>query len=154
MKDFPILARCAAAAFLLGVRIAAAECIPDSERMHPIQVRLEAPQGAEVSGVTLVVDYPVSKVVLPGTGRDVSKDSVRDTPSGGILIVDDADDSVKVAVAHTNPLDQKKVMTIRFKACAGAEAPKAADYRCTVVDAADMVPNALNGVRCSVVPVE
>lgn len=137
-------------------RIDACDAIAGSQRF--VRVTYEAPQGAAVSGVTVLLDHPEGLVNLPGaTGNPngVPTGTISQVPSGSFANVarrhfNNQDFAVRVAVAAGNPFQTTQLFRIRFENCQSAPVPTPADFRCDVLGASDAFQNPLTGVSCAV----
>jgi cysteine-rich repeat protein len=110
--------------------------------------------GSESISVTVAVDdsvtsaridvaYPPSANV-PGTGTDPAVRSRVTFTGGGLTVVNDfdadgdlADDTLTTSLVGTDPIAAGPFVTVAFDCVAGAPAPSAADFRCTVVSASN-----------------
>lgn len=118
-----------------------------------VALRLDAPTGASIAGVTLVVDHPEAAVGIPGEGIKLEQAKViSHKPSDAIASANDLGDAVRVVIARPGelPLDGS-LLRLHFQRCDGAKAPDIAAFSCKVQDASDPSTNAVSGVTCSVV---
>jgi hypothetical protein len=121
-------------------------------------VHFQAPLGALVAGLTLLVDYPEGQVDLPGTGGvSFPSGTISGTPPGASIGANDLSfemkgHAVRVTVAGQggNALTPGQVIRFRFQDCQGAQPPTPADFPCTVVSASDPFLNPVGGVQCFV----
>jgi hypothetical protein len=118
---------------------------------HAVAIRLTAPTGAAVAGVTLVVDHPERDVGIPGEGIGVSGAVISHKPADAIASANDLGDAVRVVLARPGelPLDGP-LIRLHFQRCEGAKAPAPDAFSCTVREASDPVTNAVTGVGCTV----
>jgi hypothetical protein len=65
------------------------------------------------------------------------------------VIVNDLDESVQVVVSRTDKFKEGSLFQVDFDRCAGAAAPKSADFTCTVADCASSF-GAVTGCTCAV----
>jgi hypothetical protein len=118
---------------------------------HAVAIRLTAPHGTLVAGVTLVVDHPEDAVGLAGEGIAVPASVITDAPTNAVASANDLGDAVRVVIARPDalPLDGP-LLRLHFQRCQGAKAPDVARFTCTVTDAADPSTNPVQGVGCVV----
>ena len=127
-----------------------AACTLEAGSSVPIDIVVNpSPDGPGVAGVIFFLDYPEGKIGLPGSGR--VNERVRNTPRGALVATNDRDYGIRVVVAATSDLPTERVMTLDFERCEGASPPTAADFGCTVIEAADRFGTELEGVTCGVI---
>lgn len=132
-----------------GVAHAAEEaCVPRAGDRRTVAVSVAPPEGGLVAGLTMIVDYPERKVVLPGSGLDVATDAIGGTPTGAVVGVNDLGHEVRIVLAGPKQLAPGDVVDLRFDACEGVDAVAADDFGCRVVDAADPATNLVRDVTC------
>jgi hypothetical protein len=121
---------------------------------HTVAIRLTAPTGAVVAGVTLVVDHPQEAVGLAGAGVDVKQSAViSHKPPDAIASANDLGEAVRVVIARPGELPlHGPLLRLHFQRCEGVKPPDPAAFSCTVRDAADPATNAITGLTCAVVP--
>ena len=106
-----------------------------------------------VQGLTVLVDYPETKVTIPGTGNATSvRQTLINVQSGALSQPNDLDYALQDNLAGTShPLNPGNLFTINFFDCTGVTAPPtAADFSCTVQVATDPLGLPDQGVTCSV----
>jgi cysteine-rich repeat protein len=138
-------------------RIAA--CTPVTTTQRFVQVHFQAPLGALVAGLTVLVDYPEGQVDLPGAGgASFPSGTISGTPTGATIGANDLSFNTKghavrltVAGQGGNALHPGQVIRFRFQDCQGAQAPTPANFLCTVLAATDPFLNPVSGVQCFVV---
>lgn len=112
---------------------------------------LPPPGVTDLSAMTLYVEYPDSKVRIPGQGSDQSVQDTINVPSGATYTPNDLNYALNILVnqpdlsAITSP-----AFTVDFQTCTGAPAPVSGDFRCLLRDAADTTGQAVFGGTCSV----
>jgi hypothetical protein len=137
---------------LLGAAIAAADeaCTRGPGDRRKVVVSFAPPEGGLVAGLTMIVDYPERKVLLPGAGTNLAKGTIGGTPTGAVVGLNDLDDEVKIVLAASGAIEPGAVAEISFDACEGGGAIAASDFACRVLDAADPVANLVRDVTCRV----
>jgi len=106
-----------------------------------------------VQGLAVVVDYPETKVTIPGSGNATTvRQAIINVQSGALSQPNDLDYALRDNVAGTShPLTPGDLFTINFFDCADvATPPTAADFTCTVEVATDPLGLPDEGVTCSV----
>ncbi len=105
-----------------------------------------------VQGLTVLVDYPETKVTIPGGGNATSvRQTIINVQSGALSQPNDLDYALREVLAGTShPLTPGSLFTINFLDCLGATPPTAADFTCTVEVATDPFGLPDQGVTCSV----
>ena len=106
-----------------------------------------------VQGLTLLVDYPETKVTIPGSGNTTTvRQSIINVQSGALSQPNDLDDALRDVVAGTShPLAPGNLFTINFFDCLNVVVPPtAADFTCTVEVATDPFGLPDQGVTCTV----
>ena len=107
--------------------------------------------GVNVAAVQVLLDYPEGKISIPGSGSDSNvTGSITNTPPGALLVSNDLDYALIQSVTSLSALTAGPIFTVHFNDCSGATVPTAADFTCTVTDAADTSFNTVTGVTCSV----
>jgi hypothetical protein len=110
--------------------------LPNSTRTFSIG--FTPPQGVQVAGIQVQVDYPEGRVVIPGSGQDDAvKASITHVPFGKLSTPNDLGYALIEAIVGTSPIAPGRLFTITFDDCDGAAPPLPADFSCTVTDAAD-----------------
>jgi hypothetical protein len=138
-------------------RIDACAAVAGSQKF--VQVHFAVPQGALVSGVTVLFDHPEGLLDLPGAATNqntVPSGTISGTPAGSFVNVarrnfNGQDHAVRVAVASSQALPVGQLFRIKFQTCSGARAVLASDFVCRVLEASDPFLNPVTGVTCSVV---
>ncbi len=106
-----------------------------------------------VQGLTVLVDYPETKVTIPGSGNATSvRQTIINVQSGALSVPNDLDYALREVIAGTaHPLTPGNVFTINFFDCTNvAVPPTAADFTCTVEVASDPLGLPDQGVTCTV----
>ena len=124
-----------------------------------VQVRFVPPLGANVAGLTVLVDYPEGKVDLPGNGTSgFPSGTFSGVPSGSTISVNDLNFNGKghalrytIAGQSGGALTPGQILRLKMLDCAGVVAPTADEFLCTVIAASDPFTNHIDGVRCFVV---
>ena len=118
-----------------------------------VEVRVQAPAGAEVGGLSLVVDYPEAAVALPQSGdAEPVRQRVKGLPAGFMNTINDTDETLRIALASGNEkLADDASFKVEFDRCEGATMPPAKAFGCTVESAAMTCGLPLDNVTCDVV---
>jgi hypothetical protein len=106
-----------------------------------------------VGAITVFVDYPEGKVSLPGSGGSFPPGTYDFDNFSVQAGFNDFDHGVQATVSDstgTNLGTTGDLFTAHFETCSAAPAATAADFTCTVIQAADALGKALKGVTCSV----
>src|ERR1700687_2132658 len=107
-------------------------CSP-AQPARRISIQFTAPADKEISGMTILLGYNSALVSLPGKGGDGSVSArIADQPEQAIVAAKDLDSAPRLRVGRTRPISAGALATIQFDSCAGAAAPTAADFACTV----------------------
>jgi len=106
----------------------------------------------EVAALTVYIDYPEGQVSLPGSGGSVPDGIITDLPGFAFSQVNDLDYAVRESVVDSFAYPQGLVFRIHFETCAGAPAPTAGDFACTVEVAGNASSEEIQGVTCAVAP--
>lgn len=126
-------------------------CTAAPSTARAFTVSFTRPAGADVAGITVLVDYPEGKVGIPGSGGDNSvKSSITNLPTGALGTPNDLDYAVREVVASFNPIPEGRLFTLTFQDCQGATPPAASEFGCRVEDAADQLGLPVDGVTCTV----
>jgi len=118
-----------------------------------VDVQFAPPPGVDLAGITVFVRYPDGVVRIPGMANDPAvQNSLANLPDNGFPTVNDLDYALRLVIfaPDLSPIAPGRLVTIHFESCAGAGAPSAADFRCTVENAADTDSNTVTGTTCSV----
>jgi hypothetical protein len=139
-----------ALAWLSGAAaFAAASCVPGgSERV--VAVYFAAPAGAAVAGLTLLLDYPETKVTLEGSGASIGPEAVTNVPAGSVSGSNDLDGALRQTIGKAGTLAPGLLFKVRFQSCRGAQPAGPRDFSCIVENAADPQANGVHGVTCFV----
>jgi hypothetical protein len=113
-----------------------------------VAVSFSAPEGALVAGVTFEVDYPAVKIDLEGEGTGVPQRVLTDAPAGAVVGANDLGNMLRSTVARKDAMPEGVLLRLRFRACAGAVVPTAAELPCRIVGTSDPVGNPVAGVTC------
>jgi hypothetical protein len=142
----------AVAADSSGTPAAQTECKVVPHSSDSFTVTFAPPTGIKVQGLTLTVDYPSTKVVIPGSAGDASvKQHVKVVPADVIAIPNDLGTALRESVAGKNgALAPGRLLTIDFQRCQGADPAVPGDFGCSVKSASDTAGNTIDGVTCSV----
>lgn len=140
--------------------------------MATYTVNFQPPTGQDASSTTVLVGYRSNILNIPGSGLGscqggsndgntctkaadcpdgqcaIPKSSVKNTPPGSIVAVNDLDYAARVVVTHS-PLPTGRLFTIDFDICAGAAAPTTSDVSC-IVDGCSSSFGPLDGCTCTV----
>jgi cysteine-rich repeat protein len=130
------------------------ECTPQSGTDRTVTVNFT---GANVAGLTILLDFPEGKVsipdnIVPGTP---DPDILTDYPSGAFPGPNDYGHALLnvVFVSDGSAMSEGRLFNIHFETCGGAPAPVSGDFNCTVLQAADPSGTPIDacGVTCSAV---
>lgn len=131
-----------------------AACDPVTSSTRSFDVSFTPPQSKSAAGVSVLLDYPEGKVVIPGSGNDGNVvASISKTPFGASSQPNDTDWALTMVVAKGTAITPGRLFEVKFQDCADATPPTPADFTCTVFDASDPNGNVLNGVTCAVTAV-
>ena len=109
-------------------------------------VSFSAPVGtAPVVGITVFVDYPDDKVMIPGSGSAVAA-SIGGLPPGALGSPNDLDYGLLEGIVSLSGIEPGQLFTIALSACAGAPEVVVQDFGCLVKDASDSGGNSLAGL--------
>jgi hypothetical protein len=141
------------AALASGAAHAGEPCALAAEGTQTVALSLSAPEGAEVAGVTMVVDHPETRVGIRGEGIQLRQSAViSQKPADAVASANDLGDSVRVVIARPGELPlHVPLLRLHFDRCEGAPPADPAAFACTVRDASDPSTNPVAGVRCAVV---
>jgi hypothetical protein len=138
----------AALVLVTTVSAGAEACRENGRRVAAVD--LEIPGPIELLGVTVAVDYPRDRVVLPD--GDATKTRIAELPADHMSSITDTDGTLRVALAHaTKTIGRGRLFEIEFTRCEGTRPPAAADLRCRVQSAAQETGALLEGVTCTTV---
>ena len=138
-------------------------------------VSFTPPLGQSASSVTALVGYRSDSVNIPGKGTGsckggskdgkactsgadcpngqcvVPRSSVKNTPPGAIVGVNDLDYGVRVVLTRSSQIAPGRIFSVDFDTCQGAAAVTAADFGCTVEGCASSF-GSVDGCQCIVAP--
>ncbi len=119
-----------------------------------MKVRFAKPAGKKIVGLQIALDYPESKVGVPGSAGEAQTEARVSDVSAFFFQVNDAD--YEIAVTATNAPEEIPAgdfFTVQLDNCIGASRPVAlAEFGCAVLQATDDLDNIVtNQVTCSVV---
>lgn len=105
----------------------------------------------DLSAMTLYIQYPESKVRLPGQGSAQSVQDQINVPSGATFTPNDLDYALNIVLSQpdASPITSP-AFDITFQTCTGAPAVVDGDFRCLLRDGADTNSNAVYGGTCTV----
>ena len=89
---------------------------------------------ASIAGYKVFVDYPESKVIIPGVGQPAAGVITNDPTNGAVG--NDLDYGIIVVGSQINAIPPPRLFTLNFTRCTGPP-PVAADFHCTVHQATD-----------------
>jgi cysteine-rich repeat protein len=124
-------------------------CTPVPGVTRPVTVSFS---GTGVAGISVLLDYPESKVSLPGTGA-LDPALFSGLPTGASSQSNDLDYALIEVVARASALSATRpLFTAAFDTCEGAPPVSAGEFVCTVQDASDVDGNTLppGSVTCAV----
>ena len=109
------------------------DCTVDTGTHQGVSLDLTAPAGVTVGGITLLLDYPEGQVRLPVT---TDPENVLDTPNDLTYALKDA--LIDSTLSDGIPANGAgPMLQVAFDGCQGHTLPVAANYTCTILDAAD-----------------
>lgn len=125
----------------------------DSGGRQSVKVRFTKPAGKNVTGLQIALDYPETKVGVPGFANEASVEArVTDVPAP-FFGVNDRDYEIEVSANSIDPIPAGDFFTVELDACIGASGvPALSEFGCVVRQASDD-QNALitDQVHCTVV---
>jgi cysteine-rich repeat protein len=116
-------------------------------------VSFTAPAGVDIAGVTVLLEYPDSKVRIPGSGCALSVvNSIGMTPGSTVFTPNDLDYAVRVVLYEPSSaaIAPGTLFQVTFDTCQGGGALAAADMTCRVENASDTSTATVGGVNCTV----
>jgi cysteine-rich repeat protein len=105
----------------------------------------------DVAGITVFVEYPEGAVSVPGSGGSVPAGVITNLPGFAFGQTNDLDHALIQTVVDGSSFPAGLLLEIHFETCAGAPAPTAGEFACTVLTAGDAALVPISGVTCSVV---
>ena len=103
-----------------------------------------------VASLSVFIDYPEGKVSLPGSGGSTPPALLEFDQFSNSLGSNDYDHGIAVNLTSLSASDLgPDPLAIHFEDCQVAGDPAAAEFVCTVLDAADPASKALKGVTCA-----
>jgi hypothetical protein len=136
-------------AILVAPVHALAECRP-SDATQRVRVSFNPPEGIQVAGLVVVVNYPPDKLVIEGQGAAAGRSAVSDTPEGTVTASEDRDGELRQVIGQAKALAAGPIFEVTFHRCDGASAPAPGEVSCRVIDASDPKSTKVVDVRCSV----
>ena len=126
-------------------------CGPGTTTAQTVSVNFTIPAGKQVAGITVFVDYPDTKCLIPGSGNSSGvTSSITNLPSGALSQPNDLDYGLLEAVLRGSAIPAGLLFRLTVQRCPGAPALVASDFKCVVKDASDPTGHAVTGVACSV----
>jgi cysteine-rich repeat protein len=125
----------------------------DSGGRQKVKVRFAKPAAKNVTGLQIALDYPETKVGVPGFSNDASVEArVTDVPAP-FFGVNDRDYEIEVSANSIDPIPAGDFFTVELDTCIGApSAATLAEFGCVVRQASDDQDQLITGqVTCSVV---
>ena len=124
----------------------------DSGGRQSVKVRFTKPAGKNVTGLQIALDYPETKVGVPGFSNDASVEArISDVPAP-FFGVNDRDYEIEVSANSIDPIPAGDFFTVELDTCVDAGAATLAEYGCVVRQASDDQNQLITGqVGCSVV---
>jgi cysteine-rich repeat protein len=108
-------------------------CTANTGTHQGVSLHLTTPDAVTVGGLTLLLDYPEGQVSVPVTA---APSGVIDTPNDLTYALKDVLlDSTFFSGIPANGAGP--MLQVMFDGCQGQALPGAADYKCTILDAAD-----------------
>ena len=134
------------------------DCIVDfcSPVEADIRVKVSFAGSDNVNSLTVFLEYPEGKVNLVGFANMVLPGAIESLileDYGPILNSNDLDHALRetIVVQVPDPILVGDLFRVHFWTCAGAPAPLANEFPCTVLSAANSSGGAVQGVTCSAV---
>lgn len=128
-------------------------CVATATRVD-VRVSFARPNGVTVGALVVFLDYPDTRVSIPGSGNEASVvGRITNTPANFSSSPNDLDYALREAiVAAGRTLAPGAIFDIGFDLCTGQTAPRRQDFACTVEQAATPqgVNLSLTGITCSV----
>lgn len=133
---------------------AVAPCVNSGSTVTGVVNVVAPPSVTDLSAMTVYIQYPESKVRIPGSGSAQSVQDAINVPSGATYTPNDLDYALNILVNQPDgsaitPLTD--AFEITFQTCTGAPAPTDGEFRCLIRDAAASPSgNAVYGGTCTV----
>jgi hypothetical protein len=126
-------------------------CGPGTTTPQTVSVNFTVPAGTQVAGVTVFVDYPDTKCLIPGSGSSSGvTSSITNLPSGALSQPNDLDYGLLEAVLRGTAISPGLLFRLTLQRCPGAPALVAGDFKCVVKGATNPQGQSVSGVTCSV----
>jgi hypothetical protein len=126
-------------------------CGPGTTTAQTVSVNFSVPAGKQVFGITVFVDYPDTKCLIPGSGSSSGvTSSITNLPSGALSQPNDLDYGLLEAVLRGTAISPGLLFRLTLQRCPGAPALVAGNFNCVVKSATDSTGHAVTGVTCSV----
>jgi hypothetical protein len=124
----------------------------DSGGRQTVKVKFTKPGGKNVTGLVIALDYPESKVGVPGSANDASVEGRITNVPAPFFGVNDRDYEVEVSATSIDPIPAGDFFTVELDTCVDAAAATLAEFGCSVRQASDDQDQLITGqVTCSVV---
>jgi cysteine-rich repeat protein len=123
-------------------------CTPNSGSDFTVDVNFAGSN--DVAAITVFLDYPEGKVVIPGSGASIPVGIITDTPGFAFSQSNDLDYALRQVIVDTSSFPAGLLFRVHFETCNGAPAPTAGEFACTVEVAGDASSVEIPGVTCSV----
>lgn len=124
-------------------------CTP-SGTTRSITVRFAKPAAVTIGGLVVALDYPETKVRIPGSASDAQVLGAVSVAPSGLTTIDDRDYEVQVSITAF-PVDPGDFFTVQFDDCSAVPAPPLSEFACIVRSASnDLGADVTNQVTCSV----
>ena len=98
-----------------------------------MSVSVNFSSSASIAGYKVFVDYPESKVIIPGVGQPAAGVITNDPTNGAVG--NDLDYGIIVVGSQINAIPPPRLFTLNFTSCGST--PTAAEFRCKVHQASD-----------------
>jgi cysteine-rich repeat protein len=123
-------------------------CNPDAGSDYTVTVNFAGSES--VAGITVFLDYPEGKVIIPGSGAGVPSGIVDGLPGFAFGQSNDLDHALIQAVVDAAAFPSGQLFQVHFETCDLAATPTPSDFSCTVQTAGDENLAPVPGVTCSV----
>jgi len=117
---------------------------------RPFVVNFTPATAMRTSSVTVQIAYRSDRINVSGHGADDDvKTRVTGTPANSSSVANDLDYALGVVVSHPDQIRSGPLLALSVTGCAGAPAPTATDFSCTVVGCASASGD-IKGCTCAV----
>jgi cysteine-rich repeat protein len=122
-------------------------CVP-AGTTRAVDVNFQSPES--LLSITLVLQYADGTVQIPGAGTDATVGArVVNRPPGFLATFVDFDFALRGTLSGSRAFASMRIFTVNFDECQDAPDVAAADFSCTVLEAANLSFQNIAGVTCS-----